>query len=413
MQVAYLLNQYPHPSCTFIRREIVALEQLGHTVWRLAIRRWPTPLVDPLDRDEQPKTRYVLDVGAVGLLLALLVTALTRPGAFIRALKMAYRLSRKADRGLPYHLAYLAEACVLRRWFAGSGAQHVHAHFGTNAAAVALLAHLLGGPGYSFTSHGSGESDQPHALHLSDKIAHARFVVAVSEHGKSQLYRWCPFEQWPKVHLVRCGVDAMFLKSAPTPAQPRLICVGRLVEQKGHGILIAAAAQLARRGVEFELVVVGDGPMRGAIEGLISRHSLHDRVKLLGWQSNEAVRRELLASRALVLPSFAEGLPVVIMESMALGRPVISTYVAGIPELVVPDETGWLVPAGNSAALADAMRHALALDPEALGALGRACAARVAILHDVIANTAALAKLFEATTPSTEARNVKREDGSA
>ena len=141
----------------------------------------------------------------------------------------------------------------------------------------------------------------------------------------------------------------------PMPDRPRLVNVGRLTEQKGQLLLIEAAAHLHAQGIDFELVIVGDGPFRGKLERLIDQHGLRDRVRITGFLNNHGVRLELEAARALVMPSFAEGLPVVIMEALALGRPVISTYVAGIPELVEPGRSGWLIPAGAVEPLAAAM----------------------------------------------------------
>ena len=394
--VAYLVNQYPQPSQSFIRREIAALEKLGVRVERFTVRSWPGNLVDEGDRAEKQRTRVILSVGALGLLWATLRTMLTRPAKFTSALTLAVRTGYHSDRGLPLNLVYLAEACVLLKWLTESGSRHVHAHFGTNSTGVAMLCRALGGPPYSFTVHGPEEFDRPTFLRLKEKIDRAAFVVAISDFGRSQLYRWCAHEHWPKIHVVRCGVDELFLKvpRTPPPAAPRLVCVGRLSEQKGQLLLVEAAARLAGEGVPLELVLVGDGEMRKDVESLIAKHQLGSTVKLAGWMSNEQVRGEIQNSRAMVLPSFAEGLPVVIMEALALGRPVISTFVAGIPELVRNGETGWLVPAGCVGALADAMRRTLNADVNQLARMGEAGAAAVAERHDASKEAAKLVALF-------------------
>ena len=196
--------------------------------------------------------------------------------------------------------------------------------------------------------------------------------------------------------MVRCGLDEVFLATAgvPAPCRPRLVTVGRLAEQKGQLLLVEAAARLRDRGPDFELVIVGDGPMRDELERAIDRFGLRDRVRITGFLDNHGVRRELEAARALVLPSFAEGLPVVIMEAMALGRPVIATSIAGIPELVEPGRSGWLVPAGAVEPLVEAMAEALAADPAELDRMGRAGAARAAEQHDAAAESAKLAALI-------------------
>jgi colanic acid/amylovoran biosynthesis glycosyltransferase len=396
MRIAYLVNQYPKVSHTFIRREILALERRGIDVVRIALRGWDGELVDEEDHLERERTRYVLREGASALLLALTRVLLTRPARLMRALALAWRMSRHADRPLPVHLAYLAEACRIESWLREAGIQHLHAHFGTNSAEVAMLVRTLGGPPWSFTVHGPEEFDKRDLIGLSDKIRHCEFVVAISSYGRSQLYRCVEHRHWPKVHVVRCGLEPTFL---PTPARlptaaRRLVCVGRLCEQKGQQLLVDAAQRLLASGSDFELVLVGDGEMRADIEALIVRYSLQSRVRITGWISGAQVREEILEARALVLPSFAEGLPVVIMEAMALQRPVISTFVAGIPELVQPGKHGWLVPAGSVEALAQAMQACLDAPADQLACIGEAAHKRVFDRHSVDTEAGKLAELF-------------------
>jgi glycosyltransferase involved in cell wall biosynthesis len=196
--------------------------------------------------------------------------------------------------------------------------------------------------------------------------------------------------------VVRCGVDAAFLAGGPQPISDvaRFVCVGRLAEQKGQLLLLDALARLANEGHSFEMVLAGDGPMRPAIEKRIARLNLGERVRISGWLSNESVRKEILDARALVLPSFAEGLPVVLMEALALGRPVVTTFVAGIPELVEAGWSGWLVPAGSINELADALRQALETPVDRLEAMGRIGAERAAARHDARTEAAKLAALY-------------------
>jgi colanic acid/amylovoran biosynthesis glycosyltransferase len=395
--IAYLVNQYPHVSHSFIRREIAGLQAAGLSVQRFTIRRTNAALVDPADQTEQQRTEVLLAGGVTGLLAALLCQAATRPLRWLKAAYLANRMGWRCSGGWLRHLAYLAEACVLVRRLRRSGARHLHAHFGTNSAAVALLTHTLGGPPYSFTIHGPEEFDRPESLSLRDKIEGTAFVVAVSEFGRSQVFRWCDPRHWGKVQVVRCGVDADFLHRGgqpPVPQTHRLVCVGRLCEQKGQLRLLEALKQLANSGVPFEMLLVGDGPMRPAVEQEITRLGLEGQVRITGWVSNEAVRKHIEEARALVLPSFAEGLPVVLMEALALGRPVISSYVAGIPELVENGVNGWLVPAGSVEALTAALQEVLGATAERLTEMGRAGAARVAARHDASREAARLARLF-------------------
>ena len=399
MKIAYLVNQYPKVSHSFIRREILALERQGFEVQRISLRGWADALTDAQDESERAQTRYVLQGGAGAALAlggAVLRQAAGAPLRFARALGLALRMGRRGARPWPVHLAYLAEACRIVAWLQAGGARHVHAHFGTNSAEVAMLVNALGGPPYSITIHGSAEFDEPEALHLREKIHHAAFVVAVSSYGRSQLYRWAELADWPKVQVVHCGIEPDFhAGDAVAPAQAaRIVCVGRLCEQKGQLLLVDAVGRLIASGIAIELVFAGDGEMRPHIEALVAQRGLQASVRITGAISGAEVRSEILAARALVLPSFAEGLPVVIMEAMALRRPVLSTYVAGIPELVRPGREGWLFPAGDIDALVDALEELLATPPARLAAMGEAARIRVLARHAVDSEVAKLARLF-------------------
>ena len=397
VSIAYLLNWYPQPSLTWIRGEIRALEDLGLSLHRFTIRPWKGQLVDENDLAEREKTRALLDAGVPRFLWAILRVAVSRPLAFARALGMAVKVGRVDERGLVRNFIYLSEACVLLGWMNELGIEHIHTHFGTNSATVAMLCRLLGGPTYSFTMHGPEEFDAPRGNCLREKIRHARFVVAICEFTRSQLYRWADYHDWSRIHVIHLGVGPMFLKHgpAPIPSARRLVNIGRIVEQKGQAVLVQAAAQLRDRGVDFEMVIVGDGPMRGEIQQLIEQHNLQERIRITGFLSNQGVLEELLAARALILPSFAEGLPVVFFESLALGRPVISTYIAGHPELIEAGVNGWLVPAGAVEPLVDAMAEVLKAEPVVLEKMGQAGANRVAEQHDFYKEARKLIELFE------------------
>jgi colanic acid/amylovoran biosynthesis glycosyltransferase len=404
LKIAYLINQYPKVSHSFIRREILALEASGMTVLRFAVRSCADELVDEADQQELQKTRFLLEGGArssrypqgVALAKALITGLLRSPTRFWQALSLTMNIGWRSESGLLTHFAYLAEACVLLNWLTEAQVTHLHAHFGTNPATVALLCRVLGGPPYSFTVHGPEEFDKVEAIALPQKIERSAFVIAISSFGRSQLYRWSRQDQWSKIRVVHCGVDANFLAAPPTPIpdRPRFVCVGRLSEQKGQLLLIEAAKRLAQEGLAFELVLVGDGELRSPIEALIDRYDLHSHIKITGWASTAEVREHILSSRVMVLPSFAEGLPVVIMEALALRRPVISTYIAGIPELVEDQTCGWLITPGSVEALVTAMRSALLTSPEQLAHLGQRGYDRVALHHNIELEAAKLALIF-------------------
>lgn len=377
-RVAYLTNVYPKVSHSFIRTEIAALERRGIAVSRFTVRRSDQPLPGPDDRAEQARTTALLDgAGLNGLgrfLAATLACFAVRPMPSLRALALSWRIAGPGNR--LRGCAYFAEAALLARQMERTGTWHLHVHFGTNPATVARLVARLAPVTYSFTVHGPDEFDAPQALDLPGKIAEAAFVAGVSSFGRGQLMRWAAPSDWARIHVVPCAPDAAFLDRVPEPfvpdGVPRFLCVARLSAQKGLPLLIEAVGRVAaRRSIRVD--VIGDGEDRDAIERQIADLAIGDAVHLLGWGSPEQIRVALSQARAFVLPSFAEGLPVVLMEAMVLGRPVIATAIAGIPELV-DDTVGWLVPSGSVDAVADALEAALDSSDARLaemGALGR------------------------------------------
>ena len=396
MRIAYFINQYPKVSHSFIRREILSLEKQGVEVFRFALRGWDAEVVDAKDIDEKYKTRFILQDGLFSLLTSVFKAFLHQPLCFFSTIILAFKLGWHADRPLPLHLIYFAEACKLKKMMEGLNIDHIHAHFGTNSTEIVMLVHALGGSTYSFTVHGPEEFDKPGFLKLGEKIRSAKFVAAISSYGRSQLFRQIEQNQWHKVKEVHCGLEKAFydVPVVVVPENNQFVCVGRLCEQKGQLLLIEAVRLLIQKGVDIKLVLAGDGEMRPEVESQLDKYEMQDHVRITGWISSDQVRDEILSSRALVLPSFAEGLPVVIMEAMALHRPVLSTYVAGIPELVIPGENGWLFPAGSIDSLVDALRDCLETSPAKLREMGEAGHLRVVERHDIDTEAGKLVKLF-------------------
>ncbi len=387
MQIAYLVNRYPTVSHTFIRREILGIEAQGHRVHRYSIRAAPDALPDAADRAERQQTAVVLGQALPVLLIAAASLALRSPDRMWRAWRTSRPMTPRTPRGFLARFAYLIEACWLAAAMRRAGVEHLHAHFGTNPAAVARLVHLLSGIPYSFTAHGPDEFDEPQQIDLAGKIADARFVVAISDYGRSQLCRWAATDHWSRIVVVRCGVDlASIAADAGTRERDLDFCgVARLAPQKGLPILVAAVDLLRQTGTDVRVSIIGEGPLRPTLEREIASRRLGDHITLLGSQDGAAVIDLLGSARAMLLPSFAEGLPVVIMESFAVGTPVIATAIAGIPELV-DARCGWVIAPGSVEALAAAMRAALATDAEARRAMGAEGRRRVARDHDAGAN---------------------------
>ena len=397
MRVAYLINRYPAASHSFIRREIEAVEAEGTEVYRFSVRPAQiAELPDERDRAEVAKTVVLLRLGMFRLLLEMLQAMFRAPTRFLAAVRTALSGVEWKPGPVVRRAAYLAEAAALARRLRAQRVDHLHAHFGTNPAMVARIAGKLSGIPYSFTVHGPDEFDAPAALDLRGKIADSAFCVGISSYGRSQLMRWSAFADWTKIEVVRCGVDESFLAErdhSRLPDVPYLCAVARLSGQKGIPLLIEAAARLVNVGKSFRLTLVGDGEMRPEIEAMIHRLDLQDVVTITGWASSEKVIDHLLGSRAMVLPSFAEGLPVVIMEALALERPVVVTAIAGTPELV-DEQCGWLMPAGSIEALVEAMAAVIDAPIDRLAAMGRVGRERVLARHDSRANGRQLNALF-------------------
>jgi glycosyltransferase involved in cell wall biosynthesis len=383
-------------STTFIRREIHALEEIGVQVERFAVRTWGEELVDPQDIEERGRTKYLLTGNNFRLVGAFPKELVANPVGLFTGLKKAYRLWRTAGEGFVRHAAYLLEAISLRQRMAAANVHHVHVHFGTNATTVAMLSHVMGGSTYSFTAHGPDEFVEPFRSSYALKVRHAAFVAAISNFCRVQLARIAGMEFWDKIKIVPCALDLREFEESPENANgsQKLICIGRLCPQKAQTLLPTAVEPLSDEFPNLKIVLVGDGETREEIERKITSKGLEKHFELLGWCSNEEVRARLAGARAMLLPSFAEGLPVSIMEAFALGRPVISTYIAGIPELV-DSSCGWIIPAGDVPALTAALRDCLTRDEGELKAMGRVGRSRIEARHDIQRSAMALREGFE------------------
>jgi len=403
MILGFLASSYPRAVDTAVRNEVLGLRELGHTVHTFAIRRAEvSQLVSDLHHRELATTTYIVSdhmLAAVGSTLRLLVRS---PKRFWRTLALAVRTHPPGIRGFLLQLAYFVEASFLAEQLLERGIQHFHNHIGENSASVAMLASSLSGVPYSLTIHGPYIFRAPERWALGEKIVRSAFTVAITHFTQSQCMMYIPYEHWNKLRVIRCGpeVELLACEPPPLPDVRRLIWVGRICEEKGVPLLLEAAAQLADEKLEFELVMVGEGPLRAETERQIRERQLEGRIEITGWLSGEAVRDQIARCRAMVLPSFAEGLPAVLMESLALGRPAVSTFIAGIPELIEPGRNGWLVPAGSCEALAAAMREAIELPDETIERMGAAGRRLALQLHNT---TVEVGKLEQCIRESVEA----------
>lgn len=331
------------------------------------------------------------------MLAATVMTIVTQPLRFLLALRLLFQLLRNSRFAVVRHVFYLCEACLLARQLRQRGVQWLHNHIAENSASVAMLTSAISGIPYSLTVHGPGIFYHPQQQSLGLKIGRSSFTACISEFCRSQSMVFTDPEYWHRLKIVRCSVGPEFLDAAVTsvPACSQWVCVGRFCPEKGHLILLEATKQLVDEGLNPKIVLIGDGELRSQIEDVIQQHQLQDHVTLMGWQSSRVVTEQLRASRGLVMASFAEGLPVVCMESLAMGRPVIATRIAGIPELVQDEVNGWLVNPSSAEALREAMRASLSCSAESLNDMGANGRQSVATNHDPAKQSLRLLQFIE------------------
>lgn len=398
-RIAYLVSEYPKASHTFIQREIAGLRTLGADITTFTIRRTGSEHhIGPEEEAAARETFAVLDAARNPLRLAAahLRRIVVDPRAWVRALTLAARTPGPGFAGLLWQMFYFAEAGVLADRLRAVGAARLHVHFGNAACTVGMIAARMAGLPFSYTLHGPSELFEPRANRLADKVAAASFVACISWFARSQAMLFADPAHWPKLKIIHCGVDpARYdrLKPMRDAAPATLLFVGRLAAVKGLPVLFDALAMLHARGVAARLILVGDGPERAQLERAVTDKGLGQAVAFAGHRSQEAVAESLAAADVFVLPSFAEGVPVVLMEALASRTAVVATRVAGVPELVEDGVSGLLTAPGDAAGLADALA-ALIADPERRRRMGEAGRAKVVAEHDAAAEARRLLALF-------------------
>ncbi|MCC5822456.1 MAG: glycosyltransferase family 4 protein [Phycisphaerales bacterium] len=382
--MTYFTNLYPAVSHTFVRRELEALELMGYAVQRLSLRTAPG-LTHPRDVFEAGQTTAMLRLAWPRMAIHMLSCFVRRPSACVRCWVFGLRLRARTGTGLLKMLAYLLEAMVLCELCRAHGSRLLRVHFGGNGAVIARLARRMGGPAYAVAYHGPEEFEEPGRWDIAGTVAESAFVTAISEHACEAVRRASPRAIWDKIHIVPCGVGEPFLRPEPLPGPGRrMLCVvARLTARKGLGLLIEAMADEVVSGADLGLEVIGDGELMEELISAVEKRGLGERVSFRGALGEERVRETMIASHGLVLPSLREGLPVVLMEAMGLGRPVIASRVDGVPELVEDGLHGWLVPPGDREALAGALRVFAHCDAGTLGAMGMEASRQVRERHDI------------------------------
>lgn len=401
MRIAYLVSQYPAASHTFIRREVMGLRARGFDVETFSVRR-PTGVskLASVDQAETSATWYVLPLDPKRMARSHLSALVRRPRAYARTLKRALSHRAPGARSLLWSAFHFAEsidlACELER----RGVEHLHNHFANAGANVGYLAAQYLELNWSLTLHGTSEFDYPAGLLLAEKIAAAHFVACVTHFGRAQAMRLVDPKYWHKFHIVRAGIERPRVKAdgAPESLRPRLVCVARLSPEKGHAGLLQAFAELLSSGLDADLELLGDGPELPRIEAQVRELGIGARVHLRGQVPEEQALSAMSTATAVVLASFMEGLPVVLMEALALGVPVVAPCVAGIPELVEHGVSGLTFPPGDWARLAQVLRELLG-DAELRERLARAGRERVEAEFFVDRSLSPLVAAFGNPTP--------------
>lgn len=399
MKVAYLASQYPAVSHTFILREIQAVRALGVEVETFSVRVGPPdPALGPDGLQECTRTRHLVPVRLFSYFAAMLWALFTRPR----------RLLRTWFRGIPWrqakgmkakllYVAYFLEAVQLARWLVQCQAERLHVHFPNNGSSTGMLAAQLTDLPFSMTAHGS-ELLEPERFQLGLKVACCDFIACISDFGRTLLKNVSDPAHHDKLHIVRCGPAVFEPLPMPDVEVPEIVCVARLSEEKGHIVLLDALQSLHARDVSFRCTLVGGGPLEDEIRAGIAARGLDAVVEMAGAQPPHAVRGFYERASVMVLASFHEGIPVVLMEAMATQRPVVATHVGGIPELIEDGANGWLVPSKDPDALAQALEQALT-DPDEVARRAAAGYERVDEEYRVEVSAQRMVRLFRGERP--------------
>ncbi len=402
--LAYLVSQYPAYSHTFILREVQQLRQFGVSISVASINLPDRPFekLTDVERNEAENTFYIKSQGVLKAAIALNKTLIKNPFGLLRGLKHAFELGGFDIKRLLYNFFYLIEALLVGQWMRSQNIKHLHVHFATPAASVGMLVKTVFGYSFSFTVHGPDEFYDAAGYNLPEKILSADFIFCISHYARSQVMKFSPVQAWPKFDVCRLGVDPQRFIPVPktNPIETcNLLCVGRLTPAKGQAMLLESVAQLQNQGISVTLTLVGMGPDEQSLRQYSEHLGISRKIHFIGAVDQDHILDFYKAADIFVLPSFAEGLPVVLMEAMAMEIPCITTSITGIPELIHSGEDGLLVAASDSAGLNEAIIK-LTTDKYLRHKLGKAGRLRVLSDYDLYKNTQ---HLFETLNKRMEA----------
>jgi colanic acid/amylovoran biosynthesis glycosyltransferase len=395
MKIAYVVSLYPAVSHTFILNEVQALRRLGIEIGTFSIRRaGQEDILGAIAENEASSTKAILPLSTAELSKALL-WCLSRRFRSFAGLLSGSACTRGGFKLKLKRTAYSLEGILLAYWLVQGRYEHLHCHFGNSASSPALIASKLAGIPLSITCHGS-ELNDPLGFQLPEKVHHTAFTACVSKFGRARLMHVCDRSDWPKIHIIRCGLSKIEPAAYPpvTGIGAEILCVGRLSSEKGHFVLFDAIEILQKRGIKAALTLVGDGPLRQELEARRQGLPNPGGVRFTGSLDPVQVAAYYRACHVVVLASFSEGVPVVLMEAFAHGRPVVATRVGGVPELVADGISGRVVSPGDAQELAEAIESVLA-DPARAAEMGRKGAGKIDGEFNEAISARKLKELFE------------------
>jgi glycosyltransferase involved in cell wall biosynthesis len=365
IRLAYLCGEYPRATDTFIQREVAGLRRAGLHVETISIRHPAVSEQGTREQDaERQRTHYLIPCSPWRLIGDHLKLLMAAPRRYFQSAWLALTVRSPGLRSLIYQIFYFAEAGLVASRMKRRGLNHLHNHAPDASGYVAMLAGALGDLTYSMTLHGFGIFAEPGRWRLKDKIERALFTICVSQHARSQAMLWSDTHCWDRLHVVHCGIvpeEGTLRRHAGQGCN--ILFIGRFDHVKGLPVLLEAFAVLAAEDKAAHLHLVGDGPQRQALEAMVREKELDRRVTFYGYRSQAELREHFAAADVFVMTSFAEGIPVVLMEAMSFGVPVVAPRITGIPELVVEGVSGTLTTPGHVAELVEAIRELLN-DPE-------------------------------------------------
>lgn len=399
LKVAYIMSRFPKLTETFVLYEMIAVQREGVQVEAYPLLREKAEVVHP-DAVPFVEAAHFQPFLSFPILRAQLYFLRRKPVEYLRTLWTLLRANWGSFRFFTGVLGIFPKSVLFAYQMKAENIDHVHAHFASHPAAAAFIIHRLAGIPYSFTAHGSDLHRDRHML--CEKVAEAAFVVAISDYNRELIIEECEGNFRDKIIVIHCGVDTNVFSDQTGVIASRngkhpftIVCVGTLHEVKGQAYLIEACANLRKKGLDFVCHFVGDGQDRPALMGLVEQEGISANVRFHGQQTRERVAQLIREADVLVAPSVPtsdgrrEGIPVVLIEAMSSGVPVIASRLSGIPELVVHEQTGLLSTPRDAASITNALERYYR-DPALRKQLGQAGRQKVAEEFDLYKNAAKL-----------------------